>query len=282
MFKQRPIWIILTGILGLGIVAWLLGWATPTFSYATAAPTEAAAIFLPLAAHAEPTLPGIQGYTTDNGQPVGGIALELRRYSGGSWSSQGSTQTDSAGFFRFTPPSLSSGQRYYVRYVNPENLTTRLAFWGTHELTSYSAGQTVYIGDFDVHNIELQTPAPGATVNVPTTFHWATRPATPSDSYEFDLFDYDDGDPYFYTEPPLGYVGACTLNHLPGRFAPGVQYAWGLAAYSPDGGIGLSYWVYGVIFASNGAQIAPIPARSLPGWADDRPIVPAQHLAPTP
>lgn len=284
MIKQVGKWIVLSlSFLGVSVAGWLVWQAAPPTSYASAAPTTEPAVFIPLAAHAEPTpfpLPGIQGYVKDNGNAAGGIQLELRRYNGSSWSTQATTQTDSAGFYLFTPPSLSSGQHYYVRYLNPENLTSRLAFWGTRVLDNYTSGQTAFIGNFDLHNIELQTPTPGATVSIPTTFHWAVRPATPSDSYELDLFDFDDGDPYFYTNPALGFVGVYTLNHLPGGFSPGVQYVWGLAAYSPDGGVGLSYWVYGVTFSNGLAAMAP--THSLPAWSVDQLEAPSQRLAPTP
>ncbi|MGB4868478.1 MAG: hypothetical protein WBP47_00450, partial [Candidatus Promineifilaceae bacterium] len=86
----------------------------------------------------------------------------------------------------------------------------------------------------------------------PYTFHWTPRPASTTDSYEFNLFDYDDNDPYFYTDPPLGYVGAFTLLSLPPGFAPGVYYVWDIWVYCPDGGYGISYWSYYVRFSTTG------------------------------
>jgi hypothetical protein len=100
-------------------------------------------------------------------------------------------------------------------------------------------------------------------VALPYTFQWTRRPASPSDTYEFDLYDPADGDPYFYTDPPLGYVGSYTLSGLPARFRRGTQYAWEVWVYSPDGGYGISYDTRLVTFSSAGTGIAPAaqPAR---------------------
>jgi hypothetical protein len=47
-------------------------------------------------------------------------------------------------------------------------------------------------------------------------------------------------------------VGSFTLNTLPSGFSPGVQYAWEIWVYSPDGGYGISYATRLVTFSNTG------------------------------
>jgi hypothetical protein len=67
-------------------------------------------------------------------------------------------------------PSLTPGQRYYVRYRNYADTPGRLWVWGTRDLTSYAAGSAVEIGNFDIADIALVSPPAGATVALPYTF----------------------------------------------------------------------------------------------------------------
>jgi hypothetical protein len=217
-------------------------------------------VFLPLIRQAPH---GLHGYVTENGVPVGGITLELRFWNGTSWSTRATTATASDGLYTFTNiPSLSPEQYYYVRYLNPTT-STRLYSWHTQALGVYNTGELVRIGDFDIANVALVAPAAGATVSLPATFRWTPRPATPSDSYEFDLFDPDTGDPYFFTVPPLGYVAAYTLIGLPSGFSTGTPYVWNVWVYSPDGGYGISYYAYYVMFSTTGQAAMEGPHRSM-------------------
>lgn len=203
-----------------------------------------------------PTLPprGIYGYVTENGNPIAGISVELRFYNGSSWSSAGTVSTNGAGLYSFLGvPSLGAGQNYYVRYLNSEENNSRVILWVTQLLDSYLGSSEINIGNFDVANINLSSPNPGQTVDLPETFSWDRRFPT-SDSYEFNLFDPNDGDPYFYTEP-LGYVNSYTLNSLPGGFSPGEPYGWAINVYAPDGGAGASYYYYDVIFSNSGQAV---------------------------
>ena len=191
--------------------------------------------------------PGISGRVTFNGAPITGIPLDLRFYNGTTWSTLASTTTSSAGIYSFSAaPSLAAGQKYAVRYLNTAN-DYFLYIWITRELTEYAAGGAVTIGNFDIANIALSLPAAGATVHLPYTFQWNVRPTVLSDSYEFDLFDPQDGNPYFYT-PHLGYTGSYLLSGLPSGFGYSANYAWDVWVYSPDGGSGVSYWSYYVRF----------------------------------
>src|SRR3972149_2135057 len=114
---------------------------------------------------------------TYQGSPVAGVNLALRFYNGSSWSTALTTATQADGTYRFTGvPSLTTGQRYYVRYSNgsdghPSD-PSYLAGWGSFDITSYAASANVAGGDFDIANISLSSPAPGATVSLPQAVSW--------------------------------------------------------------------------------------------------------------
>jgi len=222
-------------------------------------------------------IPGIQGYVLENGEPANNIYVELRFFDGSSWSTVDGRFTFLGGWYLFdNAPGLAPGQRYFLRYQNTTNNTNRLTTWHTPEITSYSAGGTVGLPTFDVANIGLVSPAPGAAVALPATFTWNKRGATPSDQYEFNLFEPNTGSPYFFTQPPLGYVDSFTLNSLPGGFSPDVWYVWDLWVYGPSGGFGVSYYAYYIRFSSAGLEIIRTEAAPLDTAARgvDLPVTP--------
>ena len=143
-----------------------------------------------------------------------------------------------------------------MRFLNYSSTADgRLADWFTRSLTAYAAGGSVDVGDFDLADITLQAPPPGAAVPLPQVFQWKRRSATPSDSYEFNLFD-PNGNAFFYTIPPLGYVDNYRLNGLPAGFSVKKPYGWFIATYSPDGGYGESFYYQMVTFSTSGQKIA--------------------------
>lgn len=199
---------------------------------------------------------GIYGRVTYQGTPVAGIHLALRFYNGSSWSTALTTVTGTDGSYRFDgAPSLSSGQRYYVRYANGEDGNADdpryLFVWQSYGIESYTAGASAPGGDFDIANIQLVSPLPGAQVSLPQTFQWTRRSATTTDSYELNLFDPVDSDPWWWTDPPLGYVGSYTLTSLPPGMSTGTGYGWNVWVYSPDGGTGISYYFRWVTFTTS-------------------------------
>ena len=193
----------------------------------------------------------IYGRVTQNGSAASGVPLELFLNDGSSSSLIATVNTQSDGTYRFTDvPSLGSGQAYFVRYRNKAGTPGRLWGWYTGWFRHYT-GCDLHAGDFDIADIELVSPADGAMVSLPRTFYWTPRPATPSDVYRFDLYDPDDGDPWWYTEPTLGYVGNYTLNSLPSGFSPWTEYWWEIRVYGP-GGVGFSYEARAVAFSDAG------------------------------
>ena len=207
-------------------------------------------LYLPIAAK---PLIGIQGHVTLNGSPVAGVFLELRRYDGQAYSTQASTFTDQSGFYNFDQaPSLGPGQSYYVRYLNLAGTLGQLWFWGTQNINSYTAGAGVVAGNFDVADIALAAPPDHSTMTLPIMFQWTPRPATPSDSYRFTIYDFISGNPFAQTAL-LGYLSGVNVTALPSAFHSGIAYAWEVWTYSPDGGSGISYAVRFVTFTNAGA-----------------------------
>jgi uncharacterized repeat protein (TIGR01451 family) len=237
-------------------------------------------LFLPLVSYTLPPA-GIYGHVTLNGSPAAGVPLQLRFFDGANWSTAASLSTAGDGSYLFQPAALGPGQDYYVRFTNPNTTTDngQLFRWGTREITAYQFNASVPIGDFDIANIELNSPAPGAAVGLPVNFQWTRRPATPGDSYEFDLFSVTSNAPSFFTNPPLGYVGNYLLASLPGGFGTGTRYGWSLVAYSPDGGYGIAYWYYTVTF-TNALSGLPTTASVRAGRAADLPAAQLREEKP--
>ena len=223
-------------------------------------------IFLPFVIKALPSL-GIHGTVTDDGQPANGVPLDLRFYDGTNWSTIASQTTASNGIYSFLNiPGLNPGQLYYVRYQHQEGYNSRIWTWHTKSIDTYESGSHYNIGDFDVRDVFLLLPMPDTTISLPFPFQWTLRPNSPTDTYEFDLYDPNDGDPYFYTNPSLGYVTSYTLNNRPPGFNTGELYVWEIWVYSPDGGYGISLETRMVTFAnkSMGSQ----PGETLPALKD--------------
>lgn len=256
MSRLRQSYLFFVLALVLGGVA-----LTPSWSRAALSATDAY-LFLPALHYAQPYT-GIHGLVTEKGAPASGIDMELRFYNGSAWSTKATAVTNADGQFAFMGiPALGPNQLYYVLYLNEDN-PNRLFVWSTRALASYAAGAAVPIGNFDIANIELLTPAPGASVGLPATFTWERRSAVPTDNYEFNLYDFDDGNPYFYTVPPLGYVSSYVLGGLPPGFGAGVPYAWDMWVYGDENleSFGLSYWVYVITFSNNGLSLAPVESH---------------------
>jgi hypothetical protein len=195
-------------------------------------------MFLPLIQRSLSCSSGICGRITRHGQAVADAVLYLRFFNGSMWSTQSVATSAPDGSFVFTGiPSLTPGQRYYVLFLNA-NYGDLL--WATRQLSNYITGSPVEIGDFDIAYVRMVEPYyTNVTLSLPYTFWWQTRPATPSDSYEFNLYDETDGTPYFYT-PQLGNQSKYALTSLPSGFATNIFYAAEVWVYSPDGGFGIS------------------------------------------
>jgi len=182
---------------------------------------------------------GIYGYVTMNGDPQSfPVTINLDLYEGTNLTKESTTQTGySKSFFQFTDvPSLGPGQSYQVS-IYGGGRSDRVTVYFSRWLQNYTAGDTVYIGSFDIGNIELKPT--GGTVTFPYTFEWTKRTATPTDSYQFQLSG--DNPHLSFQSPNLGYTGSFTVDELPPGFNYGVSYNWSIGVFDPDGGYGVSF-----------------------------------------
>lgn len=264
--SSAPAWLKAIALLMLVLLVPLAASAAPARN-----PAGSTILYLP--AILRPGGSMITGRVTDNGTPAAGVEVELRFFNNLDWSSAGSATTGGDGVFRFdNPAALKSGEKYYVRYLNPSDSDdSRLAAWFTRELTSYSPGTGVNIGDFDLANVALTAPDHLSTISLPHTFEWAVRPASPQDSYALTLFDDEDGNPWF-ASGPLGHQGNYTLNARPSGFNANAVYAWSVTVFASDeatgegDGYGLPFWYNYVTFASGQASTGSAPvAQSAAG-----------------
>jgi hypothetical protein len=213
-------------------------------------------LMLPLVAVSGQPESTILGVVTESGTPREGVVVELRLFNGSSWSTFLQTNTLTDGSYSFSNvPALEAGQKYRVYYVNLVD-PSRLAAWRTRELVTFATGDYVRMGTFDVANVELLTPVGGSAVTLPSSFSWELREVE-SDSYEFNLYDSVTRDPWFYTDPPLGYVDSYTMDLLPAGFNFGQNYVWTIWIYGPHGDQGIAYWANFILFEP-GTQNEPV------------------------
>jgi hypothetical protein len=123
------------------------------------------------------------------------------------------------------------------------------------DLTSYQAGNTEHIGNFDIANVELGAPD-GELIGLPYAFQWTPRPATATDNYELDLSGQGGSAPSTLWDS-LGYTDSFVLEALPWGFETGVPYAWNVWIDDPFGGSGISYETHAVTFSPAGMRFAP-------------------------
>jgi uncharacterized repeat protein (TIGR01451 family) len=205
----------------------------------------------------------LNGTITDNGIPVAGTELLLRYYDDSTWSTYATTTTDSSGNYQFSSlPNLGPDQELYVLWLNNNADPEQLASWSCSIIDSSTTDPNAYQCSFDVDNIDLLSPDSGVSVSLPQTFSWNKRPIT-TDDYELNLIDISDFDPWWWTDPSLGYVDNYTLNGLPSGFLPGEQYGWFMGVRGVNG-VGFSYNYHVITFSTTGASEAealPLPAR---------------------
>ena len=120
----------------------------------------------------------------------------------------------------------------------------------------------------------IQQMADRPTGSIPRTFEWTLRPATPTDSYEFNMLDPSDSDPWFYSAL-LGYADSYTLNSLPSGFSTYTWYVWFVWVYAPDGGVGESLDYHSVYFTNTGStsplqQSIPVQKQPFRSWRFQR------------
>ncbi len=216
--------------------------------------TAAFTVYLPLIRNTVPRVPaGIYGQITYQGDPIGDIQVGLSHCNnnGSYWACPSAdtqyTKTFSDGSYQFTTvQSLGANQKYFV-YSG--NFYPYLSVWWGPDILTYTTGQTISGGSFDIANIPLLSPSSAITIGLPVVFKWTPRTATPSDSYHIVMWNINN-DSISWQSPPLGYVGSYTMTTLPNNFTTGVRYAW-LVEVSNNGGTGDSQETRVITFSSS-------------------------------
>jgi hypothetical protein len=225
------------------------------------------------------------GSVTMQGAPAAGVLLELKHYNGASWNGLATTTTDASGAYSFSPPTLNPGESYRVEYLNYTD-DSRLFFWRTATLTTYSDTVGAALATFDVANVLQVLPEPDASLPLPIDFSWQVRAYSPTDSYELNLEG--EGNLGSIVAYP-GYVGEYTLTG-PLYSDPG-WYKWWVAVWAKAGafapweayGVPFYYqWVYIETATANAnrptrAAQGPLAAR-LPGLSN--PVVDGPRREP--
>lgn len=229
--------------------------STPTSTSAapvTATPTRTPTATPTATATAPPANDGIHGRVTYQGAAAPGIALQLRFYDGAQTTTAATTTTDGEGRYRFMgAASLGAGQEYWVRFRSPDN-PQYISIWQTASITAYTSG------DFDIADVGLLSPPPGAAQALPVTFTWQRR-NIPGDTYRVVFFDLDTGD-YWYT-PDLGDVGSFTATGLWEEAVYGKQYGWVVWVFSGPDSFGESYYYREITFLAGGKGAPAAPGE---------------------
>ncbi|HEX7974940.1 MAG TPA: hypothetical protein VF498_11060 [Anaerolineales bacterium] len=234
----------------------------------TLAPKVQHKLYLPsMSKGAALAVKGIYGRVTLNGANASGVAIELCSYYGSTCTTPItttagvtttaiiSTVTDLSGDYSFNKAlSLASGQKYQVRYRNTSFTTGRLLYWISPSVITYTAGSNLKMGTFDIADVALVAPSNGITATLPYTFTWKVRTASPTDIYQFHLYDPADNDPA-WSAPNPGATASYILAGLPAvtgsPFVPGESYRWEVWVVGPDGGRGVSLDARTIKFAAS-------------------------------
>jgi hypothetical protein len=207
-------------------------------------------IYLPIVLESYP--PDISGRVTFKGAPAAAIALDLYFNNGSDWSVITSTTTDSSGAYRFSGiASLQPGQEYYVRYGPNESNPDYVYSWYGPLIKNYTSGDSVSGGVFDIADVRLLSPAPGANAGLPVTFTWEQRDKVRS-TYRVALLDLDNGD--YWVTNNLGDVGSVTINTLPPEIRPGRDYGWYVEVYQGPDSFGESFMLNDIRFKATAVQ----------------------------
>ena len=209
---------------------------TPAFT--TYLPLVSSFIVLPPA--------GIHGQVTYQGAPITNVEIQLILWhkTGNGWASSSGdtlyTSTDADGRYQFaTADSLDADQKYTVRFMNTTHDARFLEMWQSIGLYTYTAGQVLAGGDFEIAEMLYLSPSYGAYVSLPVTFQWQLRTGAPSDSYVLEMYKPNNSTIWFDT-PKLGYTGTYLMNSLPTGFTTGVQYGWYVWVYGPGDSYGIT------------------------------------------
>lgn len=183
-------------------------------------------LYLPAVLGPPPPVP--HGTVTYAGEPIGGIQIELWRYSQVDPVLVATTVTASDGSYGFPDaPQLEGTEVYAARFDNYVNNYPRdERFAGRCETLIRGKGDpTGLLGHFDIDDITQQAPKHDATAKLPVTFTW-THDAPASGVYQVQISRaYSGGNQFDSPDIPAG-TKSYTLDALPAGFGTGTFYAW--------------------------------------------------------
>lgn len=188
--------------------------------------------------------PGLSGVVTAAARPAEGIVIQLRqcalvRNTCMNRTTLDSTMTLSDGSYSFTNlAAVDAGTAYYVLFDNPHRSPTYLNFWRGRDVIGYNGRDTVEASSFEIANLFLEEPAPGARLANPVPFRWQRRPNT-ADNYCVMFLD-GQLDPVVpcYT---LGYVDYTRLD-VEGVLSFNTLYNWTMWVENAGQGYGEAFY----------------------------------------
>ncbi len=202
----------------------------------------------------------ISGQIVNNGAPVAGTTVTLRRYNADNDDVAVITATTTiTGYFAFAnPPTPPTGYTYYVEF-GPQTNPAYVRFWDSQDISGYTAGQRASVGALNVANVSLVSPPDNATVSFPVTFRW-TRRASTTDTYRLALVQPNGST---LATGTLGYVDSVTINQQ-SALQPGTPYQWGVVVVDSTGTSGFGLSQLRTITFSAAATTTPTGAAGTP------------------
>jgi hypothetical protein len=221
----------------------------------------------------------ISGRVTFQGQPAADITLGLYFFDGMEWSDSAiaTTTTDSDGRYRFVgQPALGPGEYYGISFGPNETDERFLAGYDAPAIGTYTGQADVPGGDFDIANVVLNEPRPGAQVRPPVTFRW-TRRGIAGDSFRLVLVDSDPTIGAAWETGLLGDIDSVTLDLPPGA-AYNHDYYWSVDVNDTSGGWGYAFNLYRLVFVKSASD----QLQSAPGGVIRRATLRPGRLSPPP
>ena len=185
---------------------------------------------------------GIYGTVYFDGEPVRGARVYLTRfdYSSLEWDFLSEFITDQSGFYLFSNvDSLAQDQAYVVGFINGRFHPEYVIFWNGPIIKTYTEGDYVHGGDFDIKNVPLIGPKSGTVAEFPVTFTWGNR-GVEGDTYRVVI---ENAYPYLgiggWSSPELGNVDSYTISTTP----PGLsgECIWSVVIINEPNGRGYPF-----------------------------------------
>lgn len=208
----------------------------------------------------------LYGYITEYGTPAANITVTLEFCKLYRYAPQPQfppycaekdiyyAATNSDGTYQFInmPTLVVTGevgmtQTYRVEWSNSKGISNRLSGWKSRLVDSYAFGDQVNVGSFDIGNVTLIQPAPGATIaSFPVTFTWLHRPGVSLDNYDFCLWGGMEVYPVLLYDSigcgqPIGNKVSFEISSPFNGIDYGEDYWWHIGVFDATGGHGISH-----------------------------------------